>query len=231
MIMEECKAVVFDMAGTTVDEDNIVYKTLQQAIVKHGVSVTLQDVLNAGGGKEKFQATCDVLHEKNAYHEETARAIFADFQTQLKEAYQSPNIKPFNDVLDTFEALRQHGIKVILNTGYNRFTATTLVNKLGWQIGREIDMLITADDVARSRPYPDMIEFATRQTGIEPGAMVKVGDSTVDIEEGKNGGCGLSIGITTGAHSREQLLSAQPDYVIDSLGELKDILLKDVKTS
>ena len=47
------KMVVFDMAGTTVDEDNVVYKTLQEAIVKHSIPVTLEEVLSHGAGKEK----------------------------------------------------------------------------------------------------------------------------------------------------------------------------------
>ena len=47
------KLVVFDMAGTTVDEQNVVYKTLQKAINHGGIPVTLEDVLETGAGKEK----------------------------------------------------------------------------------------------------------------------------------------------------------------------------------
>jgi beta-phosphoglucomutase-like phosphatase (HAD superfamily) len=59
------KMVVFDMAGTTVDEDNVVYKTLQEAIVKHSISVTLDEVLSYGAGKEKLQAIMDILDQTN----------------------------------------------------------------------------------------------------------------------------------------------------------------------
>jgi phosphoglycolate phosphatase-like HAD superfamily hydrolase len=54
--------------------------------------------------------------------------------------------------------------------------------------------------------------------------VVKVGDSIIDIEEGKNAGCKLSVGITTGAHTREQLKTANPDYIIDDLLELLPLL-------
>ena len=50
------QCVVFDMAGTTVNEDNIVYKTLQKSLNLHGVAVDLNHVLLHGAGKEKFQA-------------------------------------------------------------------------------------------------------------------------------------------------------------------------------
>jgi phosphoglycolate phosphatase-like HAD superfamily hydrolase len=56
------------------------------------------------------------------------------------------------------------------------------------------------------------------------GDVVKVGDSTIDIEEGQNAGCGISVGITTGAHTYDQLLTANPDYIIDDLLDLLPII-------
>ena len=55
------KMVVFDMAGTTVNENMVVYKTLQRAINEAGYDFTLDQVLAQGAGKEKVQAIKDVL--------------------------------------------------------------------------------------------------------------------------------------------------------------------------
>jgi beta-phosphoglucomutase-like phosphatase (HAD superfamily) len=46
------KMVVFDMAGTTVNEGNVVYKTLRQAINERGYNVTLGEVLEKGAGRK-----------------------------------------------------------------------------------------------------------------------------------------------------------------------------------
>ena len=51
------------MAGTTVDEGNVVYKTVQKAINDEGFNVSLNDVLKHGAGKEKHQAITAVLKE------------------------------------------------------------------------------------------------------------------------------------------------------------------------
>lgn len=48
--------VVFDMAGTTVNEQNVVYKTVHQAIEHAGYPVSLDTVLLIAAGKEKFEA-------------------------------------------------------------------------------------------------------------------------------------------------------------------------------
>ena len=107
------------------------------------------------------------------------------------------------------------------NLPSNAETAQSLITKLGWKKGEEFDGLVTATDVLHNRPDPDMILLAMEKFGISNGReVVKVGDSIIDIEEGKNAGCILTIGITTGAHTREQLMSAHPDHIINNLLEL-----------
>lgn len=84
---------------------------------------------------------------------------------------------------------------------------------------------MTADDVKNSRTAPDMIYVAMKKCGISNAKEVaKVGDSIVDIEEGKFAGCGLTFGVTTGAHTVDQLNTAAPDFIIHSLLELKEII-------
>jgi phosphoglycolate phosphatase-like HAD superfamily hydrolase len=55
-------------------------------------------------------------------------------------------------------------------------------------------------------------------------AIVKVGDTPVDIQEGRAAGCGLVVSVTTGANTRSELEQYQPDYIIDSLQELPALL-------
>lgn len=223
--MAACKAVVFDMAGTTVDENNLVYKTLQTSIVEHGVDVSLADVLKDGGGKEKYQAVRDILAAHGVNDDKKAKEIFGDFKKRLEKAYETHTVSAFDGVEDTFRILRDHGIKVVLNTGYDSKTSNTLLRKLNWSIPDNIDLHVNADDVKNGRPAPDMIQLIAQKLGIEPKYIAKVGDSTVDIEEGHNAGCGWSIGITTGAHTVEQLRASSPDYIIDSMSQLPDIVL------
>lgn len=219
------KMIVFDMAGTTIDEQNIVYKTLHKAITNAGYHISLNDVLELGAGMEKLQAIKAILSKKaNVEDDEVASAIFADFAKQLDQAYSDNEIAPQPGALETFDALRNKGIAVILNTGYSGRVAQTIIDKLGWHKGREYDELITASDVSNGRPAPDMILIAADKFDIKPDQIVKVGDSIIDIEEGKNAGCALSIGITTGAHTPEQLQSANPDHIINNLRELLELV-------
>lgn len=218
--------VVFDMAGTTVDEDNVVYKTLQDAIVHYSFPVTLAQVLEFGAGKEKLQAIIDILENTGyAVNSENIDLIFAYFNERLAKNYETLNVKPLPDVERTFKELKERNVKVVLNTGYNRKTAESLIVKLGWKMFDQFDLLITASDVKNNRPQPDMILLAMSKLSIfDPKKVIKIGDSTVDIREGQNAECLLSVGITTGAHTHEQLSEAHPDYIIDNIYELIGII-------
>lgn len=215
------------MAGTTVDEGNVVYKTVQKVINDKGFNISLEQVLEHGAGKEKHQAIIDVLTACTDIDniEEIAASAFENFKPALKEAYNTLNVKTFEGVKETMDALRAQGIHVVLNTGYDRKTASSLLDKLGWEVEKDIDGLVTADDVKNGRPAPDMIVEAMALCGIsDPKVVLKAGDSTIDIEEGKNAGCGLTIGVLSGAQTEAQLKVAQPDHILQSLAELPEIL-------
>jgi phosphonatase-like hydrolase len=220
------RMTVFDMAGTTVNEDNVVYKTLRKAINEAGFDFSLEEVLAEGAGKEKLQAIKSVLSVYGGIEDDVlANTIFQNFIQLLETAYDTMEILPQDNAASLFSELKKRGIIVVLNTGYNAQTANSLISKLGWVIGDQIDGLVTASDVNNNRPKPDMIVLAMERFQItNPLEVIKVGDSTIDIEEGRNAGCKYNIGITTGAHTKEQLQTVNPDFILDNLLELIPIL-------
>lgn len=225
---QQIELVVFDMAGTTVDEGNVVYKTVQKVINDAGFNVSLNDVLMHGAGKEKHQAITDVLRvcTSLAEVEEVADKAFSNFKITLENAYATLEVKSFEGTENLFKALRENQIKVVLNTGYDSVTANKLLEKLGWKVGVTIDALVTSNDVKNGRPDGDMIVKAMKLTGVNDAQKVlKVGDSAIDIEEGKSAHCGMTAGVLTGAQTREQIQEANPTYILETLNELKAILL------
>lgn len=221
------KLIVFDMAGTIINENNVVYKTLHEAINRQGFNFSLDEVLRYGAGKEKHQAIKDILNSKNIKYtlNGVSQTIFNDFSELLKLNYEKLAVETFSKTEEVFEKLKEKGIKIALNTGYNRETALLLLDKINWVIGKQYDALITASDVENGRPAADMIFKAMELFNIvNSKEVVKVGDSIIDIEEGKTANCAITIGVTTGAHTEEQLKSTSPTYVINSLNELSQIL-------
>lgn len=232
---EHIKLCVFDMAGTTVNEDNLVYKTVRDAINqalsdedKSAQEVELDICLAFGAGKEKRQAINDILNELGIADDEVESltdTAFTIFKTRLAKAYTAETLAPFEGMLELFDQLKATGRKVVLNTGYDATTANKILAILGWSVGREIDALMTADDVMNGRPAPDMIMLAMDKFSIKDTQQVlKAGDSGIDIEEGKKANCGLCIGVLTGAQTRAQLEKSSPDIVLDKLTDLAQLI-------
>ncbi len=226
--MHKIDLLVFDMAGTVVNENNLVYKTLRKAINKEGYELNLDFVLEHGAGKEKHQAIKDILMQVGVDDvEKRSEHIFDDFKKLLKKAYDDLEVTTFEGVENLLAYVRDSEMKIALNTGYDSHTAKKLLTKMKWEKGVHYDTLVTADDVENGRPNPDMIFKAMEDLQVSDAAKVlKAGDSIIDIEEGKNANCGMTVGVTTGAHTREQLMSAEPTYVLDSLSELKELVVK-----
>jgi phosphonatase-like hydrolase len=218
--------VVFDMAGTTVDEGNVVYRTLHKAIEKVCPTISFEEVLLWGAGKEKLQAIRETLiGTHHIISEEEIQAIFHDFLHLLDKAYEHLMVIPTRNTEQLFQELRSLGVLVVLNTGYNFATASSLIQKLNWQIGVQYDLLVTASDVKNNRPQPDMILYAMEKLNIhDADTVIKVGDSTIDIEEGINAGCKYNIGVTTGAHTKAQLKEAKPNFIFDNIYDLMLIM-------
>ncbi|MUH35818.1 phosphonatase-like hydrolase [Zobellia amurskyensis] len=223
--MHNIELAVFDMAGTVVNENNVVYKTVQKAINKKGYDFTLEFVLEHGAGKEKHQAIKDILKADSNSISEPSEPIFEDFKQLLDEAYHDLKVISFDGVEEALTKLKSQHIKIALNTGYNRAIAELLLQKMNWTKGNQYDTLVTADDVLEGRPHPAMIIKAMQVLEVsDANKVLKAGDSIIDIEEGKNALCGVTIGVTTGAHTEEQLKSAEPTYVLNSLIELTNYI-------
>ncbi len=87
------------------------------------------------------------------------------------------------------------------------------MEKLG--LDKVVDSHVSSYDVAAGRPYPFMIHAAMADTEVmEMSRVAKAGDSARDVEMGRNAGCGLVIGVLSGADSAEDLFAGGADVVV-----------------
>jgi phosphonatase-like hydrolase len=217
---------VFDMAGTTVADHGDVITFFQKAFKKNGVIVKSGD-LQPVRGLKKMDAVHRVLDAVNVEAGASlVEKIHEDFINELTAYYRtSPVVKPAPGAEEIFLWLKQKGIRVTLNTGFPRPVADLIINRFHWHQNGLTDEYITSDDVEQGRPYPFMIRELMKNAGVRKAdEVVKIGDTPVDIQEGRNAGCGLVIGITTGASSRDKLEEWHPDHIIDHLTELKTLI-------
>jgi len=95
-----------------------------------------------------------------------------------------------------------------------------MVKRLGWVL---VDSAYSSVSLGKGRPDPIMIQVAMKDHGVvEPKQVVKVGDTKVDVEEGKNALC-WTVSVLTGTQSKEMLLKSGPDFIISSVSNLPQL--------
>lgn len=218
------KLAVFDMAGTTVYDNDNVADAFRKAFHRFHFDTSSVNINHLMGYK-KTQAIETVLDQINVVHDSSLiHEIHEEFMNLMVRHYEtSDEIRPLPFAEEIFANLHDENIKIALNTGFSRNITEVIIERLGWR--KMIDDYISSSDVEQGRPSPLMINELMRRNGIKKSSEVlKVGDTEVDINEGRNAGCGLVIAVTTGAYSRQELLRYQPDFVVDDLSELPPLI-------
>jgi phosphonatase-like hydrolase len=227
--MSSIQLVVFDIAGTTVRDNGSVAEAFITAFRDYGFTMPLAEVKKVMGFR-KMDAIAMLLEKFAPAQKDDGvwiDRIHTHFIDKMIEFYMNDQtLAPLPHAEIVFYALKQQGIKIALNTGFTRSITDTILHRLRWDDRSPlIDQVICSDEVALGRPHPDMIKLLMDDLGVgSPAQVLKIGDTEVDVEEGRNAACGKVVSVTTGAYTREQLQSYRPDFIIDDLQELLPII-------
>ncbi len=219
--------VVFDLAGTTIEDDDAVNEALRIALRSAAVEAERAEV-NRVMGLAKPEAIARVLEARRgtAPSADEVASVHDVFVRAMLDHYGAPGgVRPIAGIEETFEAIHAGGILVAIDTGFPRVIAEAVLARTGWLEGGEVDVLVASDDVARGRPHPDMIHEAMRRLGVDDvRAVAKVGDTPSDLAEGRRAECGLTIGVTYGSHARAELEAFAHDALVASQEALREAL-------
>jgi phosphonatase-like hydrolase len=214
----------FDMAGTTIDEGGAVYAVLRDAVERDTGRDVPDDLLARWVGTDKREAIVGLLEGLGADLGRTD-AIFAAFSDDLAAAYeaQPPTLLP--GIAEAVAQLRSDGVRVALQTGYRLEVAAGLLDAVGWRVGRDVDALVTAEDVTASRPAPYLIFRTMEATGVADVREVLVaGDTVNDVTAGTRAGARFVVGVLTGAHTVAELGAARHTHLLASVADVPGLL-------
>lgn len=215
-----------DMAGTTIDEHEIVYRTLEETAAAAAGRAIPGEVMARWKGTAKDEALVGILAELGAdTSPERVNAVYDGFHQRLVEAYLATPPQPIDGVPEALAELRSRGVKVALQTGYDREVAQLILDAVGWKVGVDIDALITSDTVPASRPAPYLVFRAMEATGVsDVRRVLTAGDTPNDLGAGTHAGAGFVVGVTTGAFTAEQLAAHPHTHILASSAELPSLV-------
>jgi HAD superfamily hydrolase (TIGR01509 family) len=234
----ECKLVIFDKNGTLIDQNLLLLelaKARENSILKHvgkeatelwekilGVDLK-KGKIDHGGPLATAPRREEILIAATGFY--LAGYSWSEARQVAQKAYDDADdsmIPPYGSVLlegiaETLIQLKQHGFKLaIASTDTHRRTVESFK---ALKIDSLFNAIIGSDDVANAKPSPDMIFEALRKTECKPDETIMIGDSTSDMQMGRNAKVRTCIGVLTGFTSREKL-EQLANVVVRSVAEL-----------
>lgn len=219
--MNELKLVIFDLAGTTIKDEGQVSAAFTAALAERGIEVTSEQ-LSRARGSSKRQAVMSFIPEGQD-RARCADLVYASFRERLAQRYRAEGVEPVDGAEAIFRWLRARGIRMALNTGFDRDITEMLLAALHWG-DAVVDAVVCGDEVRQGRPAPYLIFRAMEATGTTSvRQVVNVGDTVLDLEAGHNAGARWNVGVLSGAHGRRLLERAPHTHLLQSITGLLDL--------
>jgi phosphoglycolate phosphatase len=132
--------------------------------------------------------------------------------------------KLFLDTKSLLEYLKKRGIKIAVTTGLDKNALDIVFKKDG--IGKFIDVAITAEEIKKEKPNPEMLFQVLKKFKLKPGEAIYVADAPSDIKMAKKAKMKIAV-ITRGAITDPKFaLKFGADYVFADFSQLINFLSK-----
>ena len=209
------KAAVFDLGGVIINDLDVVYKSYCRVVRKFNKEPMSLEQFN-----RTFSPDWVKMYKEDGIFEDPEVILDCYLEASTSPEFHADS-KLYKGALSCLTALKKSK-KVCINTGYRTpeldaaFAALQLDKSL-------FDSIMTEDRAGVRKPDPVTLRKVAEELGLSTEDLVFVGDTVTDIECGKNAGC-PTIAVTWGTNSKEDLKSAEPDYLVDSWEELHALL-------
>jgi pyrophosphatase PpaX len=208
------RCVVFDLDGTVVNTIPLII-----ASYDHAMWSVLGEHTEPGQARSWIGQT---LYQ-------TFQSRYPDHAEALIEAYTEFNLREMSTRLEQYPGLSEllsdlarAGIKFGVATSKRRHSAELTLGYSG--LDQILPVTVAMEDTAVHKPDPAPLVLALERLGTVAAAAVYVGDAVVDVAAAKAAGMAV-IAVTWGAGTREELVAAEPSAVVDTVAELRSLLL------
>lgn len=213
------KIVILDFDGTIADTKPVILNTFHRTFDAMGLPQHTDEQIAATIGlplMEAFPVLEPMDREKAAECTDTYRRIFDDVNAEI-------GVPMFPHVSDTLRRLHASGITLTIATSRGYKSAAEFIHSFG--LDNIITFIIAAEDVKHAKPDAEPVVTTLKHFNLKPEEAVVIGDTHFDILMGRNAGT-ATIGVSYGNGSRESLIEAGADTVVDDFKEIEDFIIK-----
>lgn len=181
-LSREYGGYIFDCDGTLADSMVVHYQAWRAAFNEHGAELDFSWELFVSRAGMSMPETVEAL---NAQFGLTLNPERVTGSQRRQYERLLPTVQPIVPVVELARRVaRTHPISVA-SGGESRLVRRTL-ELIG--LGQTIPIVVTAEDVARGKPAPDMFLLAADRMGVRPSECVVFEDSRLGIEAAERAG-------------------------------------------
>lgn len=220
--LSKIQLVQFDLDGTLIDSLPQLWQAVNLMLLELGFTqVTKQAVQHwVGNGADKLveRALTNALgHTPSEHEQQTARASFDTAYDSLAKH----KVVLYAGVLETLNQLKAAGktLALVTNKPY-RFVPAILASA---GLDEYFSQALGGDSLAQKKPDPAPLLHVCQALNIAPEHSIMVGDSENDVLAAKAAGMRV-VGVTYGYNYGRNIADSNPDWVLDNIKGLLDLL-------
>ena len=217
--MANYKVVMLDFDGTTACTVHAIYHAAKRMLNEYGYEIEKDIVYKNFGLALPYSFYCFAGVE--SFDEATSQQMIVDYN-RIYQAEAEQLIELFDGVAETLDTLKKAGVKIVIASNNVHPVLERQLANLG--IRQYIDDIVAVEDVENVKPAPDIALEVLRRCNIKADEAIVVGDSTYDMDMGREAGCDL-CGVSYGGHTPEMLREKGAKHIIDNFSELVKIVL------
>ena len=195
-------AVIFDIAGTIVDSVDLHARAWQRAFARFGKNILLPAIrTQIGKGADQMLPVYFAKDELDEFGDELEK-----YRADLFRREYLPQVRAFPKVRELFQRIRQDNKRLALASSAKKLELEQYKDIA--HIGDLVDAEISADDVEKSKPCPDIYQVAIEKLdNLPPENIIVVGDTPYDAEAAAKANI-KSIGVLCGGWAQTELRRA-----------------------
>jgi phosphonatase-like hydrolase len=223
--MPSIKLVIFDIAGTIVEDRGEVLEAFGAVLSKHCIPFTDAELREWKGACKRDVIRHFVERQEVGHEGVDVECVYADFRELLEQHFRGNRVTAIRGAAKTFRWLRERGIQIATTSGFYREVAELILERADWK--RTFAANISSSDVDMGRPAPFMIFRAMEAAGVTSVQQVmNVGDTPLDLQAGTNAGVRAVVGVLTGLYKQDRLLREPHTDLVPSVASLPELIEK-----
>jgi len=213
----QAEAVIFDFDGVIVDTEPLHFQAFQQLLEPVGLGFTWEEYVKTYMGFDDRDAFLEAFKGTDRGLTTVELAELIDRKALLFQEIIRGGISPYPGVVTLIHKIHRARLPLAISSGALRSDIDPILQTLGIQDC--FDIIVTADDVARSKPDPECYRLALARLNqfhsldIPSHQVLAIEDTPAGIAAAK--GAGLKVLAVTNSYPAEQLTCA--DIIMESL--------------